>query len=218
LAPASRTRPPRPPRLLAVADPATGAADSGPGFVAWCSGLAGSGVDGLLLRDRELSDRLRLARATVARAEFAPPAIVLAHGRLDLALLAGADGVHLPAEGVPLAPLRAAAPYALLCGRATHSLEEVVRARDEGCDYALFGPVFSTPSKVGRIAPRGISSLAEAAAHGLPVIAIGGIDESNAEAVAAAGAWGIAAIRLFAGCDAGTIRRLRTFWSDETAT
>jgi len=50
------------------------------------------------------------------------------------------------------------------------------------------------------------------------VIAIGGIDETNAEAVAAAGAWGIAAIRLFAGCDARTIRRLRTFWSDETAT
>jgi len=216
LGPASR---PRPPRLLAVADPASGPAAAGAAWRSWCAALAAAGVDGLLLRDRDLADRRRLARAEAARAAFGRPGVVLAHGRLDLALASGADGVHLPAEGLPLAPLRAVAPTELLWGRATHSVEEVARARDEGCDYALFGPVFSTPSKAGRIEPRGISSLAEAVSQGLPVIAIGGVDGGNAASVIAAGAWGIAAIRLFShpGRDGESLRRLKTLWSDDTA-
>jgi thiamine-phosphate pyrophosphorylase len=212
LATASR---PRPPRRLAVADPGAGPADAGAAFRAWCAALADAGVDGLLLRDRELGDGVRLARAVAARAAFPAPARLLAHGRLDLALAAGADGVHLAAEGLPAAPLRAAAP-ALLLGRATHTVDEVARARDEGCDYAIFGPVFATPSKAGRLEPRGISSLAEAVRVGPPVIAIGGIDESNAAEVVAAGAWGIAAIRLFA--EPGRISLLGTLWSDRSAT
>jgi thiamine-phosphate pyrophosphorylase len=110
-------------------------------------------------------------------------------------------------------------PSALLVGRSTHSLDEVARARDEGCDYAVFGPIFATPSKAGRLEPRGISSLTEAVRMGLPVIAIGGIDESNAAEVVAAGAWGIAAIRLFArpADEEERLRRLAALWNDETA-
>ena len=208
---------PHPPRLLAVADPGAAPADAGAGFGDGCAALAAAGIDGLLLRDLELSDRLRLRRAAAARAAF--PGLLLLRARLDLALASGADGVHLPAEGVPLAALRAVAPAELLCGRATHTVDEVARARDEGCDYAIFGPVFATPSKAGRIEPRGISSLADAVATGLPVIAIGGIDGGNAAAVAAAGAWGIAAIRLFAEPlrDAGELRRLVKLWEGASA-
>jgi thiamine-phosphate pyrophosphorylase len=209
----------RPPRLLAVTDPDADRVDAGAAWVGWCAALAFAGVDGLQLRDRTLDDRVRLARAAAARAAFPRPGALLLNGRLDLALAAGADGVHLPASGVPVAALRALdASRGLLFGRSTHSVAEVAAARDEGCDYAIFGPVFATPSKPGLLPPRGISSLREAARQGLPVIAIGGIDLRNAAEVASAGAWGVAAIRLFAEPEpnAGALRGLHALWSDST--
>ena len=199
----------RPPRLLAVTDPGAGAA-AGPPWTAWCTALAHGGVDGLLLRDRGLSDRLRLERATAARIAFPIPSLLFVSARADLALAVGADGVQLPASGLPLAPLRAAFGDRLTFGRSTHEIDEIRAARDDGIDFVIFGPVFSTPSKVGRIEPRGISSLAEAVRVGPPVIAIGGIDSTNAAAVAGTGAAGIAAIRLFAdpGRDANRLREI----------
>jgi thiamine-phosphate pyrophosphorylase len=176
--------------------------------------LGAAGVDGLQLRDRGLSDRERFERAEVARAALPPPFRLLVNGRTDIAIAAGADGVQLPAEGLPLAPLRAVFGDRLLLGRSTHSPGDVARAAREGADFVIFGPVFETPSKAGRIAPRGISSLAEAAGGPLPVLAIGGVDAGNAAEVAAAGAWGIAAIRLFAhpDRDRAALLRLRALW------
>lgn len=207
---------PRIPRRLAVADPGRGEASAGGRFVAWCSALAAAGVDGLQLRDRELADRLRLERALAARAVQAAPFCLLLNRRLDLALAAGADGLHLPANGLALAGLRRLAGDSFLIGRSTHAVDEVARARDEGADYAIFGPIFSTPSKPGRLAPLGLGALASAVATGLPVIAIGGIDDERAAAVAAAGAHGIAAIRLFAepARDADRLRALAELWPE----
>lgn len=185
------------PRLLAVADPGPGAS-AGPDWKRWCEALARAGVDGLQLRDRGLGDRLRFERAIVARASLPAPSLLFVNSRADLALAAAADGVQLPASGLPLQPLRAAFGDRLGFGRSTHRIDEIRAAGDEGIDFVLFGPIFATPSKVGRIEPRGISSLAEAVRVGPPVIAIGGIDFTNAAAVAATGVAGIAAIRLFA--------------------
>lgn len=186
------------PRLLAISSPA---ATPGPQWRRWCSELGAAGVDGLQVRRKGLADRELLELACEARAAAGGPRVLLVNARLDIALAAGADGVHLPASGLPLARLREAvgapARATFLLGRSTHTPDEIRLARDQGADFALFGPVFETPSKAGLIPPRGLDGLAQAVASGLPVLALGGIDAGNARQVADSGAWGIAAIRWF---------------------
>src|SRR5262249_46665580 len=125
-----------------------------------------------------------------------PTTRVLVNGRLDVALAAGADGAHLPADGLPAGPLKARFGPGVLLGRSTHSLEEVERARDEGGDYVAFGPVYATP---GKGEPLGVAALgrAVAAGAGVPVFALGGVTLHRFGELAAAGASGVAAIRLF---------------------
>jgi thiamine-phosphate pyrophosphorylase len=95
----------------------------------------------------------------------------------------------------------------LRIGRSVHEAGEVVALAAEGAvDYVVFGPVFETPSKRGLLEPRGLAGLATACRAGLPVIAIGGIDASNAGSALAAGAAGVAAIRACA--DRRTAREL----------
>jgi thiamine-phosphate pyrophosphorylase len=184
-----------PPRLLAVSDRHLLPAD---GWETWCAGLAVAGVDGLQVRERDLDDRELLALVEAARRTFAPPGQLLVSRRCDVALAAGADGVQLPADGLPIALARRATADRLAIGRSTHRLEEIDAARREGADFASLGPIFDTPSKRGRIAPLGLDLLASAAARGLPLVAIGGIDATNVAAAFAAGAAGVAAIRAFA--------------------
>jgi thiamine-phosphate pyrophosphorylase len=116
---------------------------------------------------------------------------VLVNGRLDIAMAAGIDGVHLPADGLPAAMVR---PYVRTLGVSTHSIEEAIRAESDGADYIVFGPVFETPGKraVGIDALRLVAKAVK-----IPVLAIGGITAENTPAVIAAGASGIAAIRMF---------------------
>jgi thiamine-phosphate pyrophosphorylase len=183
------------PRLLAVSDRrARGERD----WSEWCAGLAALGVDGLQVREPELADGELLAHARAARAAFPTPRIVLVNRRGDIARLAGADGVHLPAAGLPIALARSIVGGDRLVGRSTHTVDEVAAARDAGADYAVFGPVFDTPSKRAILAPRGLDGLAAATAVGLPVVAIGGVAAANAAQLFAAGAAGVAAVRAFA--------------------
>lgn len=189
--PAAERRPV--PRLLAISDRRGSATP----FAEWVAGLAAAGVDGVQLRDKELDDRKLLALARAARALLPPPAALLVNGRLDVALAAGADGVHLPADGLPAAPLLAWARrlgVRSLIGRSTHTLAEVAAARDEGADYVTFGPVFATP---GKGAPVGTAALAAAARLGVPVLALGGIEPDRVGEALGAGAHGVAAIRAF---------------------
>ncbi len=160
----------------------------------WLRALGEAGVDALQLREKDLPDRALYGLARRARAALPPPCRLLINGRIDIALATGADGAHLPADGVPLAPLRARFGPAVLLGRSTHRVEEVAAARREGADYALFGPVWETP---GKGEPRGLEELRRAAALGLPVYALGGITLERLAAVAEAGAAGAAGIRLF---------------------
>jgi thiamine-phosphate pyrophosphorylase len=160
----------------------------------WIARLAAAGVGALQLREKDLSDRALYELARRARAALPPPRRLLVNGRLDVALAAGADGAHLPADGVPIRALRARFGPGVLLGRSTHTLAEVERAREEGADYAVFGPVFPTPGK-GPAA--GLEALGRAAAAGLPDYALGGITLERLAAVAATGAAGAAGIRLF---------------------
>jgi thiamine-phosphate pyrophosphorylase len=160
----------------------------------WLRALAAAGIGAVQLREKDLDDRALYGLAERARKALPPPIRLLVNGRADVALAAGADGVHLPADGIPVAALRRRFGGSVLIGRSTHRCDEVERARDEGADYVTFGPVYATP---GKGAPVGLGELARAAAAGLPVYALGGVTLDRLGELASAGAAGIAAIRLF---------------------
>jgi thiamine-phosphate pyrophosphorylase len=176
--------------LLAVSDRASLAIP----MAGWLSALGSAGIGAVQIREKDLDDRDLFDLARLARTVLPPPIRLLVNGRLDVALAAGADGVHLPADGVPVGALRARFGEGVLIGRSTHTLAEVERARDEGADYVTFGPVFSTPGKGAAV---GLEALARAAAVGVPVFALGGVTLERFGELAGAGAAGVAAIRLF---------------------
>ncbi len=161
----------------------------------WIRELDGR-VDAVQLREKDLSGRelfelaQRLRRAARATA-------VSVNGRADVALASGCAGVHLTSSGLPVAAVRRRFGDALLIGCSTHRPEEARAARSAGADYAVFGPVFATPSKAPYGPPPGVAGLRRAVACGLPVIAVGGIDPERMAEVAAAGAAGVAGIRAF---------------------
>ena len=127
---------------------------------------------------------------------------VLVNDRLDVALAAGAHGVHLRGDSMPAARVRAIAPPAFIIGRSVHSPEEAEEAaRGGGLDYLIFGTVFSTPSKPGVLSAGAGPLAAVCASVSLPVLAIGGMVPERLGAVAESGAAGFAAIGLFAECE-----------------
>lgn len=126
--------------------------------------------------------------------------ILTINERFDIALAAGAGGVHLPENACPADAVRASCP-GLLIGQSVHSSDAAMRAEREGADYLLFGPVFETPLKKRYGPPQGLDRLEEVCRlTGLPVFAIGGITPASLRACLDRGAYGIAAMSLF--CDA----------------
>jgi thiamine-phosphate diphosphorylase len=124
---------------------------------------------------------------------------VVVNDRLDVALAAGAHGVHLKSSSYPPARVRAITPAGFLVGRSIHSAQDAI-GLSATVDYVIFGTVFPSSSKPGRT-PVGPAALAEAVlATPIPVLAIGGVSAETAELVAEAGAAGIAGIGLFATC------------------
>jgi thiamine-phosphate pyrophosphorylase len=161
------------------------------------------GADCLLveLRERGTADREVLRWAGVAQEKLGPTVPLLVNRRLDVALAAGAAGVHLPADGLPVSRVRAVSPRGMRVGVSTHSPEEAVRAIEERADLVVIGPVFETPSKASYGAPLGTGSLEVLPllrTHGTEVFAIGGIDESHLEDLSRFGERisGVAGIRL----------------------
>jgi thiamine-phosphate pyrophosphorylase len=120
-------------------------------------------------------------------------ALFIVNDRVDLALEAGADGVHLGQDDLAPAVARSLARRAgrgdLIIGLSTHSLEQARAAEGEGADYIGFGPVFATLTKENNVPPLGTAALAAVLeAVALPVVAIGGIKEGHLGALAALGA------------------------------
>lgn len=127
-------------------------------------------------------------------------ALVLVNDRADLALLAGADGVHLGDDDLPVPEARRLLGPDLLVGRTTRTLEEARAALDEGADHVGYGPIFASRSKALPVPPRGLQALAEVArALPAPVVAIGGIGLDDVGAVARAGAACAAVIEAVVG-------------------
>jgi thiamine-phosphate pyrophosphorylase len=121
-------------------------------------------------------------------------ALVTVNDRADIALAAGAGGVHLPENSLSPAVVRRAFVNDLVIGVSTHSFAAAKAAAEGHADYSFFGPVFETP---GKGEPAGVAVLEEVCRglEGFPVIALGGIEARNLASVLNAGAAGIAAIR-----------------------
>jgi len=157
------------------------------------------GVERIQIREKDLASRdlVALTRRAVEIARGQRTRI-LVNGRTDIALAAGAHGVHLPADSVSPQCLRTLVPPGFLIGVSTHSRNEILCAQEEGADFVVFGPVFHPRSKVSTISPQGIQGL-EHAVRGvtIEVLALGGITRTNAPGCLRAGARGVAAISLF---------------------
>jgi len=184
------------------------------GVVARVSWAARAGVHLVQVRERDLDGGplTALVRRCV-EAVRGSGVRVLVNDRLDVALAAGAHGVHLRADSMPARSVRTACPPGFLIGRSVHATDEAIAAAAAGgLDYLLFGTVFTTASKPGRAAS-GASALADAvAATSIPVLAVGGMTADKVGDVAAAGAAGFAAIGMFAdGSEAEIWRAVRSW-------
>lgn len=163
------------------------------------SRLLRTGVDWLQIREKDLDDRTLLGALTALTPEARRFGVqLLVNGRPDMALLAGAHGVHLPSNGLPTAAVRREFPPPFRIVRSCHSRAEAVQAAEEGADAVTLGPVYNTPSKVGMGEPLGLERFADAcSAAACPVLGLGGIGAPHVRELLKCGAAGVAGIRLF---------------------
>jgi len=154
-----------------------------------------TGVQMIQIREKLLTGNLlsELAERVVEITRSSSSKLLI-NDRLDIALATGADGVHLTSTSLPVGVVRESCPDDFIVGLSVHTEDEALEAAAGRADFVLFGPVFPSPGKgngVGLQALRDVCS----SAGSLPVLAVGGIDESNARSVLDAGAAGFAAIR-----------------------
>lgn len=183
-------------------------------LAALCGAAARAGADFIQVREKDLEGRalLHLVSAVVA-AVAGTRARVLVNGRPDVALAAGASGVQLPEDGLPVPDVKRAFP-GLIVGASRHDMGGARRAAQDGADFVLLGPVLATPGKQTR--PLGLDALATVVrTTSVPVHAIGGIDAAGAAAAARAGAAGVAAIRPFLLDPARGVRDLKAALAGE---
>lgn len=173
---------------------------------------AASGIDLIQVRERDLSDRdlVDLVRAIVAAAAGFP-ARVLVNDRVDVAIAAGAAGVHLREDSVAAPDVRSVVPPEFVVGRSVHTLDAArAAAAAGGCDYLIFGTVFPSAGKPADHVVAGTEALRLVCRSvALPIIAIGGVDEARARESAGAGAAGVAAVALFMSASTETSMRER---------
>jgi thiamine-phosphate pyrophosphorylase len=175
-----------------------------------------AGIDLVEIREkdlttRELLDLVRTAMEAIGEQPTGGTRVVV-NDRLDVALAAGAHGVHLGTRSMPARVVRSHVPPDFLVGVSCHSLPEALAAASAGADYLVLGPVFETPSKLAYGPPLGLAKLQEVTAQvKLPVLALGGITLERVKACLENGAAGIAGIRIFQDCDSleARLRELR---------
>jgi len=169
-------------------------ASRGPLLEAVAAAVRG-GVDWVQVREKDLEGRalLELAESVAAAARGANPAVrVLVNRRTDVALAAGLDGVHLGFDAAAPSVARHLLGAAKLVGASTHAPGELAADALPHLSYAQLAPIFPPLSKPVERAPLGLEALRRASAAGLPVLAQGGIEATNAGACVRAGAAGVA--------------------------
>ena len=196
-------------------------------LLAKISEAACAGIDYIQLREKDLSTRdlesLAREALSVIRESAHPRTALLINSRTDVALAVGADGVHLRSNDISPeevrrvwqrhyecgagAPARANSTRDPLIAVSCHSPAEVVEAAASHATFSVFAPVFEKKEA----SPAGLAALQQACTAQIPVLALGGITLTNARSCLAAGAAGIAAIRLFQENDiAAAVRQLRS--------
>ena len=182
-------------RLIAITDDVR---DGQTGMVERATAAARGGATCIQLRLKDVAarDLVTLARELV-RAVGVP---IIVNDRADVAIAAGAAGVHLGIDDLPVSAIRAFAPAEFIIGASVGSVDELLNAR--GADYVGIGPVFATGSKLDAGGAIGVAEFARlAVATGLPAVAIGGINARNARQVMDVGAAGVATIASVFGAD-----------------
>ena len=176
--------------------------------------VVAAGIDWVQIREKDLPaaelaslTRQSLNIAAKLSAERASATRILVNDRLDVAIAERAGGIHLGEKSLPVSEAKRLVESArqkqtidasFLVGVSCHSIEAAVTAQRDGADYIFFGPIFSTPSKEKFGPAQSLTKLAEVCRSvSIPVLAIGGITLQNARSCIAAGAAGLAAIRLF---------------------
>ena len=154
------------------------------------------------LRERETTDMEVLRQARAARRVLGPGVPLYVHRRFDIALAARADGVHLPASGLPCEAVRRKTPRGFRIGVSTHAASEAAGAIAAGADLVVIGPIFETPSKRAYgppLGPGALAGLPRLSEHGAEIYAIGGIDEERLPELEPYRdrICGVAAIRMF---------------------
>lgn len=165
------------------------------------SAAVAAGLDLIQLREKRLTARVLFELSEQSAALTRGSATrLLVNDRADVAAAAGADGVHLPTQSINAATIRRTFGKDFLIGVSTHSLAEAQVAKEDGADFVVFGPVFATPSKENYAPPTGLRNVESVAKQltPLPVLALGGVDVTNARECLRAGASGVAGISLFA--------------------
>ncbi|MEX0980172.1 MAG: thiamine phosphate synthase [Gemmatimonadota bacterium] len=194
-------------RLIVITDRALSAPRSIEQVV---EGALAGGARAIQLRDKHATARELLQSAVRLRQlTRAAGALLFVNDRFDVALAAGADGVHLGPHDLPVAEVRAVVPPAFLIGYSTDEVDSALRAVEDGADYIGCGAVFPTTGKadVGEvIGVEGLRRVVEAVP--VPVVGIGGISVENVADVRATGAAGVAVIGAVVRDPEGAARKL----------
>ena len=206
-------------RIYVILDPST--LPPGRGLEETCRAAIAGGATAIQLRDKEgpTRDVLEQARRLASICREAHVTFIV-NDRVDVALAAGADGVHVGPHDLPVAEVRRIAPD-LIVGASAGTAEVARGLVQEGATYLGSGAVFhagrSKPDAVHERGPEALASVVRAV--DVPVVGIGGITAENLESVAAVGAAGVAVIRAVCAADdaRAAAHRLRSAW-DEVAT
>ena len=173
-----------------------------------------AGIELIQLREKNLTARVLFELTErVVEITRGSSTRVLVNDRADVAAGAGADGVHLTTRSLSAEVIRKSFGDDFLIGVSTHSITEATAARENGANFAVFGPVFETATKTEYGPPRGVEALAEIchALSAFPILALGGISIQNASDCLQRGASGIAGISLFSDASNlnATVARIR---------
>ncbi len=161
------------------------------------------GVTCVQLREKDCSTRDFLHEALLLKDILKPVGVpLIINDRVDIALAAGADGVHLGQSDMPIRYARRLGPPEWIIGVSAGSVQEAVKAEEEGADYIGASPVFNTPTKTDTVQPLGLEGLRQMrGAVSVPLVAIGGINTGNLKEVIMAGADGVAVVSAIIATD-----------------
>jgi thiamine-phosphate pyrophosphorylase len=163
--------------------------------IEWLDGVLAGGARIVQLRDKESDDRTLHEKARIFRRKTAEAgALFLVNNRLDIALLAGADGVHLGNSDIPAEDARRLAPD-MIIGVSANTREQAAAAESRGASYYNIGPLFETKTKTGLTEFIGVGAIADySAASGLPFTVMGGIKFNHLDELIENGAGRIAVV------------------------